>query len=57
MSTKTPQRNYKRWTTKEKRRLPGLAKVRTATEVAKTFRRTAPAVQQFAMRNGISFRA
>lgn len=53
---KTPQRNRRPWQPKEIRKLKAEAPKRTCAEIAKTLRRTAPAVQQFAMRHDISFR-
>lgn len=55
--SKTPQRNRQPWKPKEVRKLKAQAPKRTCAEIAVTLRRTMPAVQQFAMRNGISFRA
>lgn len=54
--TKRPQRDRKPWKPDEIRKLKTEAPKRTCAEIAKTLRRTAPAVQQFAMRNSISFR-
>lgn len=52
-----PQRNRKPWTLKDKQIVAAQAKTRTVREIAKTLRRTLAAVQQYALRAGISFRA
>jgi hypothetical protein len=58
MMAKRPPNDGASWTASELRSLKALAKAGTATgEVAKKLGRTAAAVQQKAMRAGISFRA
>lgn len=52
----TPQRNRKPWTAKDKHIVASRRHTRTVAQVAKTLRRTTAAVQQWAMRAGISFR-
>lgn len=51
-----PQRNRRPWSTKDRMIVTNRAGNYTVAEVAKTLRRSAAAVQQWAMRNGISFR-
>jgi hypothetical protein len=54
---KRPSNNGASWSASELRTLKKLAKVGTAQKAAKQLGRTAAAVQQKAMRSGISFRA
>jgi hypothetical protein len=53
---KRAARHWKGWTTGEVARLKRLARQGTMQAAAKALERTAPAVQQKAMRAGISFR-
>ena len=52
---KRPARHWKGWTAGEVASLKRLAKLGTMLAAAKALGRTAPAVQQQAMRKGISF--
>lgn len=55
--SKRPQRDRSPWKPWEVRKLKQQAASRTCADIAVSLRRTAPAVQQFAMRHSISFRA
>lgn len=52
-----PQRHRKPWTLKDRQIVAAQAKTRTVREIAKTLRRTLAAVQQYGLRERISFRA
>ena len=56
MATRRPANDGNLWTTVELRKLKRLARERTCVATAKALGRTPAAVQQKAMRSGISFR-